>query len=88
MPIELSPRDLLSMHHTSETCVFNAFHLVPKHICDLTSHLDPKLDSTSRKKCHKNENHLTNKNLKTKNDIDLVFCIYKGGNTNNSSNCS
>ena len=85
MPIELSPRDLLSMHHPSETCVF-AFHLVPKHLCGLTSRIT-KLDSMSRKKCH-NENRLTNKNLKTKNDIDLVFCIYKGGNTNNSSNCS
>ena len=39
------------------------------------------LHSKSLKMCHKNfENRLTNMNYKPKNDIDLVFCMYKGSN--------
>ena len=87
MPIELSPRDLLSMHYPSETCVLH-FTLFQNISVVLPAICIPKLDSMSRKKCHKNENRLTNKNLKTQNDINLVFCIYKGSNTNNSSSCS
>ena len=35
----------------------------------------------SLKKCHKNfENRLTNKKCTPKNDLDYVFCMYKGGN--------
>ena len=39
------------------------------------------LHSKSPKKCHKNfEIQFINKNLRPKNDLDLVFYMYKGGN--------
>ena len=39
------------------------------------------LHSYSLKKCHKNfENRFMNKNLTSKNDLDQVFYMCKGGN--------
>ena len=39
------------------------------------------LHSKSLKKCHKKfENLLTDKKFTTKNDLDSVFCMYKGSN--------
>ena len=59
-----------------------AYHLVLKHphtnmIIIIVIHLHSK----SRKKCHKNfENRFINKNLTSKNVLDLVFYMCKGGN--------
>ena len=41
------------------------------------------LSSSCTPKVLKNENLLTNINLKPKNDLDLVFCMCKGGNPKN-----
>ena len=51
--------------------------LTPLAKCDLIT----LLHSKSLKKCHKNfENRLTNKDCMPQNDLDHVFCMYKGGN--------
>ena len=72
---------LLSLHHALETAVF-AFHLFLKQFQQnviLSSFCIPKVIKSATKK---NENRLTNKNLTPKNDLDLVLCMYKGGNLN------